>query len=149
MNKNILLLVVIPLLAGCLKFGENISLSGEEIDSQVIEHVTQLTGVIFPEGVVGQEYFYFGDSIDPALRMKVTIPGERKEEFLQNRIFTEGRGHDEGHGMTWMRHDDWWNVQSLKDPVYTIYAYPNGAAIECYVGEESGETVVYLAWMTV
>ena len=147
MKKKLLLFSLIVLLTGCLDFGKDVDLSGKKVDNAVLINVTRLTGVAFPNGTVGKEYIYFGSGIDDALAIKVSIPKDKKEEFFKNTIFVSGRVEEPyihlGEGKSW------WKVKSLTAPVHTIYDFPNGNMIECSVGEESGETIVYLSWITI
>ncbi len=124
------------------------SLISKDVDDSIIANASKLTGVRFPAGTVGKEYFYLGDTIDPSLQIKVAIPKEKKSEFLQNKIFTEKK--DVGTtSIDFGKSHSWWKVQSLKDPIHTIYDFPNGNVIECYVGEEDSTLMVYLSWVTV
>ncbi|MEN8127084.1 MAG: hypothetical protein ABFR90_04675 [Planctomycetota bacterium] len=147
MNKQVLLFSLALLLGGCLDFGEDIELSGEDVDSTVLANVTKLTGVVFPAGTEGKHYIYWGSGIDPALAIKVSIPKDRKSEFFKNTIFVSGKNKEPyihlGKGKSW------WKVESLTNPIHTRYDFSNGDVIECTVGEESGETIVYLSWITV
>ena len=147
MNKNLLLFSLILLFAGCLNFGKDVVLSGKEVDSAVLANVTKLTGVTFPNGTVGKEYLYFGSGIDDALVIKVSIPRDKKEEFFKNTIFAAGR--DKEPYINLGQEKRWWKVKFLVAPIHTIYDFPNGDMIECSVGEEFGETIVYLSWITV
>lgn len=143
-----LIVVILSLmLASCLKFGENTELSGKEVDGAIIAKVLKITGVKFPLGTEGKNYFYLGDSIDPALMLKVTIPKNKKDEFLKNKIFIEGDDSELYNHLGMEK--SWWDLGSLKNPVHTIYEFPNGAFIKCFVGEQSGELIIYLYWMTV
>ncbi|MCD4780234.1 MAG: hypothetical protein K8S27_06785 [Candidatus Omnitrophica bacterium] len=147
MKRNLLLFSLFLLFAGCLNFGKDVTLSGKEVDGTVLADVTKLTGVTFPDGTMGKEYLYFGSGIDDALVIKVSIPRDKKEEFFENAIFAAGR--DEEPYINLGQGRSWWNVKSLAAPIHTIYDFPNGDMIECSVGEESGETIVYLSWITV
>ncbi|MFC2133765.1 hypothetical protein ACFLTH_04040 [Bacteroidota bacterium] len=147
MKKNMIVWSFILLLAGCLRFGEDVELSGEDVNSDILAKVTKLTGVVFPEGTKGKNYLYFGSGIDDALAIKVSIPKEKKEEFLMNEIFKLGMNEEPYIQLG--KENDWWKLESLADPVHTLYSFPNGNGIECSVGEESGETIVYLTWITV
>ena len=135
------------MLYGCLNFGNDVELSGEEINDEVITKVTSLTGVVFPEGSKGMNYLYYGSGIDDALSIKVSIPPSKKDEFLNNTIFTSGENKEPYIHIG--KEKAWWNLDSINDPVYTIYNFPNGNMIECTVGKEDGETIAYLTWITV
>ena len=135
------------MLYGCLKFGDDIELSGNDIDSTILAKVTMLTGVVFPAGTVGRNYLFYGSGIDDALAIKVSIPKEKEEEILNNTVFTSGENNQPYIHIG--RDKSWWKLESITDPVYTIYNFPNGNMVECTMGEEAGETVVYLSWITV
>lgn len=143
----VLLAVLSFLFTGCLDFGDDVELSGNDVDSTILAKVTKLTGVVFPEGTVGKNYLYFGSGIDDALAIKVSIPIKKKEKFLMNDIYTSGTNKEPYIHLG--NDKSWWKLESLTDPVYTIYNFPNGNMIECAVGEEDSETIVYLSWITI
>jgi len=142
-----LFLPLVLTIGGCLDFGEDVELSGKDVDTTILAKVTKITNVPFPSGTIGKNYIYFGSGIDPSLVIKVSIPRDKKDEFLKNTIFVSGKNKEPyihlGKGKSW------WKVESLIDPVQTIYDCPNGDLIECSVGEELGETVVYLSWCSI
>jgi hypothetical protein len=142
-----LLVIISYMLYECLKFGNDVELSGQEVNDEILAKVTRLTGVIFPEGTEGRNYLYYGSGIDDALSIKVFIPAEKEEEFLENTIFSEGENKESYIHLG--KEKNWWKLDSLTDPTYTIYNYPNGNMIECTMGEENGKTVVYMSWITV
>jgi hypothetical protein len=146
-NLIIVFTILSAVLVACLKFGDDVELSGQEVNSEILGKVTSLTGVIFPEGTEGRNYLYFGSGIDDALAVKVSIPQDKKEEFLQNEIFISGSNNKPYVQLG--KNKNWWKINSLKNPVCTIYNFSNGNMIECAVGEENGETIVYLSWITV
>lgn len=89
-SSESIILILSFLLSGCLSFGEDVELSGKEVNNAILAKVNKHTGVVFPEGTAGKNYFYYGSGIDDALAIKVSIPIDKKEEFLNNTIFTSG-----------------------------------------------------------
>lgn len=144
---NLSLIFLISMLMGCMNYGENIELSGKEVDSNILSKVSKLTEVLFPEGAVGKKYVYFGEGLDDSLAIKVSIPRNKKDEFLKNTIFTNGK--NELPHVPLLDSKSWWDVQSLTDPVHTGYDFPNGNRIECSIGEEFDQTTIYLHWITI
>jgi hypothetical protein len=151
MKNSHFYLAVLTILAyvlyGCLKFGSDVELKGKEVNDEVLAKVTRLTGVEFPTGTEGRNYLYFGSGIDDALAIKVSIPEEKKEEFLGNEIYKSGNSEEPYLHLG--RHKNWWKLNSMDDPVNTSFNYPNGNMIECSLGVEDGKTVIYISWITV
>lgn len=133
--------------SACLDFGEDVELSGIEIDHTVLSRVTAVTNIAFPTGTVGKDYIYYGSGIDDALTIKVAIPEEKKEEFFSNPVFTEGK--DEVPYIQLGKDKSWWNLDYLVDPTHRILDFPNGDMVEISIGEESGELIAYVSWITV
>ncbi len=146
-DVGLIFLSLVLTIGGCLDFGEDVELSGKDVNATILAKVTKLTNVVFPNGTKGENYIYFGSGIDPALVIKVSIPKDKKDEFLKNTIFVLGKNKESF--IHFGKDKSWWKAESLIDPVHTIYNCPNGDAIECSVGEESGVTVVYLSWATI
>lgn len=142
-----LLVILSYILYGCLKFGDDVELAVEEVDTDVLSKVTMLTSVVFPDGSEGRNYLYFGSGIDDALAIKVSIPRDKKDEFLKNIVFTSGEKKEPYIHIG--REKIWWNPDSLTNPDYTIYNFENGDMLECTIGEENGETIAYISWITI
>jgi hypothetical protein len=90
MMNNILrttVLIFLLVLVGCLEFGDDVELSGDEVEASVLAEVERITGVNFPEGTEGLNYFFLGSGIDDALWLKAIVPEEKIAELLQNQIF--------------------------------------------------------------
>jgi hypothetical protein len=92
--KKFLLPVIAALsviLTSCdMKFGDDVELSGAAFDATKLSQVSTHTGVTFPTGSVGVEYFYLGSGIDDALAAKIMIPETAVKEFNTNPVFTTG-----------------------------------------------------------
>lgn len=135
-SSESIILILSFLLSGCLSFGEDVDLSGKEVNNAILAKVKKHTGVVFPEGTAGKNYIYYGSGIDDALAIKVSIPIDKKEEFLNNTIFTSGENTEPYIHIG--SDTNWWKLESLTDPVYTIYNFPNGDMVECSARMESG-----------
>jgi len=149
MNKKIctLLLVSLFVLSGCLDFGDDIELAGDQVDASVIAEVEQITGVHFPKGTKGLNYFFLGSGIDNALWLKVIIPEKKKTEFLQNNKVFEHELDSPNHNLTLDR--NWWSLRSLNDPVSYSTEINNGTEfLGCTIGSESGKIILYLHWFS-
>ena len=70
--------------------GEDVNLVTPNITSKELEIVSQRTGIIFPEGTTGLGYFFQGSGIDNAIALKIIIPENKKQPFLENDIFKSG-----------------------------------------------------------
>lgn len=148
MKPTIFILIFTLCLTGCLDFGDDIKLSGSDIDDKVISDISRLTDVVFPEGIIGIEYIYYGSGIDDALILKASIPYDKREEFCENDFFKNGK--DESHYGSYLAHNEaWYKVDELKNSEYRGYMFPNGNLIDCHIGEESGLIVIYFSWITV
>jgi hypothetical protein len=148
MNNMIRTTILISLLVlvGCLEFGDDVELSGDEVDASVIAEVERITGVNFPEGTEGLNYFFLGSGVDDALWLKVIIPQEKRTELLKNQIFAHELD-EPNHNMTLDR--DWWSIQTLNDQ--TSYSTKiNGGTdfLGCTIGTESGRLILYLHWFS-
>jgi len=140
------LLLLLALLPGCLEFGEDVELKGDQIDMATLEQVTQITGVAFPEGTVGKNYFYLGSGIDDALWLKASIPEGKRNDFLKNKVFSHV-DEQPNHNMTLDR--EWWKISTLKEPSHhSTEINQNTEFLGCSIGIESGEVTIYLLWFS-
>ena len=133
--------------AGCnLNFGNDVELSGSAFDETKIIEVSTLTGVSFPSGTRGIEYYYLGSGIDDALAAKIMIPDTGIEEFKANKVMT--RGADSKASFQIGRGKPWWNIDSLNDRIDRKQDLPNARFLEVTCGREGSDFVVYLSWVT-
>ncbi len=136
----------LALLAGCLEFGDDTELQGNQIDDANLKRITEITGVTFPAGTIGKNYFYQGSGIDDAMWFKASIPLEEKSEFLKNVVFSEVDDAP-NHNMTLDR--DWWKIDTLKEVShYSTTINQNTDFLGCSIGLESGEVTFYLLWFS-
>ena len=133
-------------LSACLKFGDNIELTGSSITQKEIDQIVQLTGVKLPPGTVGLNYIYFGDGIDPALAAKLSIPLTSRDAFLMNEVF--GKGDIQQPSLGFATGQKWWAPQTLSDRVDRTMNLPSGRFVEITCGVEGGSFVIYLDWMS-
>lgn len=142
-----LILLVLLITAGCdLKFGDNIELSGAAFDSAKLAKVSKLTGVNFPLGARGVEYYYLGSGIDDALAAKIMIPNTEIEEFKSNTVMTTGT--DSKASIQIGRGKPWWKIDSLTDRIDRKLDLPNARFLEVTCSREGTDFVVYLSWIT-
>ncbi|SHK44236.1 hypothetical protein SAMN02745181_3829 [Rubritalea squalenifaciens DSM 18772] len=128
-----------------MRFGEDVELSGDQFDQVKLDEVSKITGVQFPEGSKGLEYFYLGSGIDDALVAKVQIPDDQVEAFLSNSVFQVGS--EEGGPLNGLG-KAWWDPSSLTERVDRRQELPNAQFLELSCGREKGQFVVYIGWMT-
>jgi hypothetical protein len=148
--KKFLLPVIAALsviLTSCdMKFGDDVELSGAAFDATKLSQVSTLTGVTFPTGSVGGEYFYLGSGIDDALAAKIMIPDTAVKEFNTNPVFTTGT--DSKANIEIGRGKPWWKIGSLTDRIDRTLNLPNARFLEVTCGRENGVFVVYVSWIT-
>jgi hypothetical protein len=141
-----LFLICLLVLSGCLEFGDDVELVGDQVDASVIAEVERVTGIDFPEGTEGLNYFFLGSGIDDALWLKVMIPEEKKAELLQNQVFKHEMDSP-NHNMTLDR--NWWSLKSLIDQASYSTEINNGTDfLGCTIGIESGKLILYLLWFS-
>jgi hypothetical protein len=136
-------------LSGCkpgLSFGEDVELSGANFDSSKLTQVSTLTGITFPKGSEGIEYFYQGSGIDDALAAKVRIPNDAINEFKTTTVFSEGS--DSKPTVQVGRSKAWWKVDGLSERIDRTKELPNARHLELSLGKEGEDFVVYLSWIT-
>jgi hypothetical protein len=142
-----LIVVVACMSAGCdLKFGDDVELSGAAFDSTKLAEVSTLTGISFPPGARGIEYYYLGSGIDDALAAKIIIPDTEIDEFKTNPVMTTGT--DSKASLQIGRGKPWWKVEALTDRVDRKLDLPNARFLEITCGQEGPDFVVYLSWIT-
>jgi hypothetical protein len=134
------------LLVGCLNFGNDVELVGSEITGKEMIQVSELTGLTFPNGTKSIGYYFQGSGIDDALSLKVSIPEETKDEFLENEIFQNGIKSKASIQIG--RSRSWWNLDELQDRVDVNLQLPKGKYAECTLGKEEGNWVAYISWMS-
>jgi hypothetical protein len=132
-------------LTGCFRFGDDIELSGDRITAAHLKEISALSGIQFPAGSHGIEYFYKGDAIDPSLLAKIEIPKEKREEILANNVFKLGKADG---GVLAGAVPKWWQPEKLTSRIYRNHALDHARFLECFLGEEDGKLMLYLLWMT-
>jgi hypothetical protein len=133
--------------AGCdLNFGDDVELSGAAFDSTKLAKVSTLTGITFPPGAQGIEYYYLGSGIDDALAAKVMIPDAKIDEFKSNTVMTTGT--DSKASIQIGRGKPWWKIDGLTERIDRKLDLPNARFLEITCGREGSAFVVYLSWIT-
>jgi len=143
--QTLFVILLLPL-AGCLEFGDDIELEGEQVDTSVIAEAERITGIDFPEGTEGLNYFFLGSGIDDALWLKVIIPEDKKAELLQNQVF-EHEVNQPNHNMTLDK--SWWSIKTLDASTSYSIEINNGTDfLGCTIGTERGKLIVYIHWFS-
>ncbi|HEX7260878.1 MAG TPA: hypothetical protein VF258_03605 [Luteolibacter sp.] len=127
-----------------LKFGDDVELSGAAFDAAKLAKVSTLTGLTFPVGSRGVEYYYQGSGIDDALAAKIIIPATGIDDFKSNAVMATGT--ESKATMEIGRGKPWWNPDSLTDRVDRKMDLPNARFLEVTCGQEGSDFVVYLSW---
>lgn len=128
----------------CLNFGKNIELSGAAFDTTKLDEITTLTGIRFPAGSDGLEYFYLGDTIDPSIQAKVEIPAGERDEFLENAIFEPA--NQKAAPVSGPK--SWWAPGLLKGAIHGESDLKPGQNVAVSFGEVDGRFFAYVTWRT-
>jgi len=144
--KCVALLLMVLMFTGCLRFGDNIELAGVNFTSEHLRKISERTGIRFPSGSQGINYFYQGDAIDPSLAAKIEIPKVSREELLTNDVFKLGQS--EGINIHGGATEEWWHPETLSSRLHFIQELPKSCILECIVGDENGKLILYLKWAT-
>jgi len=141
---------IIPLLclclSSCLDFGKDIDLSEAEVTDKELAEVTHRTGIEFPKGTVGLEYFFLGSGIDDALALKASISENERLNFIKNEMFEKG---DKTKASIQIGRDKpCWKLDELKERVDRKMDLPVGKYVECALGKENSKWIVYVSWMS-
>lgn len=134
------------LLSGCLKFGENIELTGAEITPQEIENMGARTGITFPVGTTGQNYYYHGDTMDPWFIARLVIPRADRDTFLKNDIFTQDEIRQPALG-AFTKHS-WWTPEALHNRMDGATPIPSSRNVEVFLGEHGSDLILLIHWWT-
>lgn len=145
MISRLLLGCLLIALTSCHPLGKNWELSGIQVDSGVLAEVTRITGVTFPQGTQGMNFFYQGKGMDHAFWLKIVIPGHQKEGFLQNSIFREGEDYFPTTLITLDK--AWWKLNNLAHPTVKSMHINGNEHLVCAIGDDLGTVIVYLHWL--
>ena len=126
-----------------LPFGDDIELCGPAFDQPKLDQISQLTGVTFPAGTEGMEFFFSGSGIDDSLAAKVRIPSDTNEEFMANAVFSSGEPSIHIGGSK-----PWWKPDSLTGKTERSKNLPNAQLLEIVTGREGDQVIAYLTWHT-
>lgn len=143
------LLIRFPLcicLAGCLEFGDDVTLVAPNVTAKELAEVTGLSGLVFPEGAVGLGYYFLGSGIDDALALKVSIPEEKKFDFMKNDLFQTGDKSKPSIQIG--KGQPWWKLKDLKERADRTKSLAQGKYVECSLGKEEGSWIAYISWMS-
>lgn len=149
MNMRGIIAVVVAglgLLPGCLKFGDDIEVEAPHVTAEHLEQVSSLTGIRFPEDSTGLGYYYLGSGIDDALAAKVAIEADKKDAFLQNEVFQ--KGSTRAPHIQIGKSKAWWKIDALTERIDRTLDLPQARFVECTLGAEDGELVVYISWIS-
>jgi len=146
MKRLLITAIATILLAGCLEFGDDVTLVAPNVTAKELAEVTGLTGLVFPEGTVGLGYFFLGSGIDDALALKVSIPEEKKFDFMKNDLFQTGDKSKPSIQIG--KGQPWWELKDLKEREDLTKSLPQGKYVECSLGKEEGRWVAYISWMS-
>ena len=139
-----LVVVLAVAMSSCLDFGDDIDVVAPAVTVAHLQQVEQRAGIRFPAGSVGLGYYFLGSGIDDALALKVEIPASKRDEFMQNGIFTQGRR--DRPSMQLGNGKKWWTPQALGQVEGRTQELSPGRHAECLIGVEDGRWVAYICW---
>jgi hypothetical protein len=70
----------------------------------------------------------------------------RKDAFLQNEVFQ--KGSKDPPTIQIGKSKAWWKTNSITDRIDRTLPLPQGRFVECTLGVEDGQWVVYISWIT-
>ena len=117
-------------------------ISGVNFDAALLKEISYRTGIQFPEGTRGIEYYHEAEFRDDAFATKITVPNEKREEFLQNPIFRDGK--NELPQVAVGKKEKWWRLDDLTGQIDRTIILPR-AVVGCTLGIETGTLVAYIS----
>ena len=145
--KKIILFSIILVIAGCLKFGENIDLKGNEIKDKTIKSIEKISKIKFPNDSIHLRFSYFGDTIDPYWHYKGELTKNGYKELIQDNEFTSLNDIDNNNFIQ-SETDNWWNPQMMDFGVRKKKDFPDSSQLTYSIGKEKNKFVVYISYHT-
>ncbi|MEO5957894.1 MAG: hypothetical protein ABIZ49_05795 [Opitutaceae bacterium] len=144
-------LIFVALLAACVAvivyqvsaWGTTVELSEAKFDAAYLQEVSARTGLNFPAGTRGIEYYY-NVGIDASLVAKLVIPKKGFDELLQNELFRAGKS-DRIESFLGSRMK-WWHVSKLTNRLDRFMPLQRGDFVQCWLGEESNKLILCVSW---
>ena len=130
-------------IAGCFD-AKNEEWLAPDVTQKHLTEISSLTQIKLPEGTTGLAYFYVGSGRDDSLAAKLKIPAEKVNELLANPIFKTGKDEHPGNGVG--THIDWWDVDTLSEPVHRTADLNSGSVLGCAFGKDGKDYILYITW---
>ena len=106
--------------------------------------VTEHTSITFPKTAKLVAVCHRDKSLAAYVAAKFVLPSSDREEFMENPIF--GTGLDRPPHFELGSSTLWWKRNDLKSRVDRVQHLPSGVYVECSIGIEGDQTVVYVSW---
>lgn len=119
-------------------------LLGPEITSSHLQIVAKHTRLAFPASVRLVGLCHERPSLESRVAAKLTLAETDREALFQNSIFTEGLERPPHYELG--SRASWWRRGRLQTRVDRVQYLETGTYIECSLGIEDGQTVLYLSW---
>lgn len=140
-----LALLVVALVSFFLRPRTPVSeIHGAEQLARHLPLVSRCTGLSFPPGAGLVGLCHERASLESRVAAKFVMPESDREAFLLNRIFTEGIDRPPHYELG--SRTTWWHRGRLQARVDRVQYQPAGTYVECSLGIEGGQTVVYVSW---
>ena len=144
-SKIVVVLITSTFFYGCLDFEEDINIVAPNVTSKELEIASKRTGIIFPERTTGLGYFFQGSGIDDALALKIMIPEDKKQFFMENEIFKSGENSKLSIQIG--RSKSWWKLDDIIERIDRTKELPKGRFVECSIGQVDSNWIAYISWM--
>ena len=147
MKQFLCILIFLPL-AGCLKFGDNVNLSGKEINKITIQRIENTSKIKLQNDTLHLEYSYFGDTIDPYWLYKGELTPTGYESVFKNIVFSELDTKNENDIFMGTGTKKWWRPKAMKNATFKKKTFQNGSMLTCSIGKEVNKHIVYISYHT-
>ena len=115
-----------------------------ELSPEHMEVVSGHTGLLFPRTARLVGLCHRDISLASHVATKFILPESDRENFLQNKIFISGIERQPHYGLG--SRTAWWRRGRLQSRVDRVQYLRSGTYVECSLGIEDGQTVVYVSW---
>jgi hypothetical protein len=140
-----LALLVVALISFFLRPRTPVSeIHGAEQLASHLPLVSRCTGLLFPPGARLVGLCHERPSLESRVATKFVMPECDREAFLLNRIFTEGIDRPSHYELG--SRTVWWLRGRMQARVDRVQYLSAGTYVECSLGIEDGQTVVYVSW---
>lgn len=140
------LLLLSLLLTSCLKFGDNLNLKGKQITEKEVTLVERQSKLVLPENIASQNFYYFGDTIDPYWYYKAKLDAEAFQSVLQSDEFA---AYSElplsSSSLANSKVSEWFKPEELRNSLVKEKTVP-GSSSTVHIGEIEDGYYIYITY---